>query len=309
MNELKPLAALKKRLGINSPGIAIAVVAVVISLTGGAFAAAGLTASEKKQVKSIAKAEAKKYAGKDGAPGSPGPAGPAGLKGDKGDQGPQGLKGEKGEKGKDGKDGEDGEGVVLSPIAKEEVGTCEEQGEEGGVEVRLKKQLAGEGEEVCNGKNGEKGEKGDPWTPEDILPPGALETGTWSLTGTTADENGVRISLPFFIKLKAALDFEHVHFQGAESEEEFDASCKYEGKGSLGNPNPVPGELCVYTSLNDPVTGAAFEGIYSPTFTIIEGLEDSSEGSARPGAILYFAKPTGVASGSGTYGVRAALAP
>ena len=186
MNESKPLVGLKKRLGINGPGIAIAVVAVIISLTGGAFAAAGLTASEKKQVKSIAKAEAKKYAG---VPGAKGDAGPAGAKGDKGDQG---IPGEKGKQGDQGPPGKDGEGVALTPILKEEPGTCEEQGEEGGVEVRMAKELAGEGEEICNGKPGEKGEEGNPWSPGDTLPPGALETGTWSVTGTEDDTKGLR---------------------------------------------------------------------------------------------------------------------
>lgn len=74
----------------------VAVLALVLAVVGGAWAASGgLSAQQKKEVKKIAQ----KFAGKPGAPGSIGPQGP------KGDPGSPGEKGEKGEQGDPGEDG------------------------------------------------------------------------------------------------------------------------------------------------------------------------------------------------------------
>lgn len=297
MNEPKPLVGLKKRLGINGPGIVIAVVAVVISLTGGAFAAAGLTGPEKKQVKSIAKAEAKKYAGKDGAPGSPGLAGPTGPKGDPGQQGAKGDKGdkgEKGEKGEKGPPGKDGEGVALTPILKEEPGTCEEQGEEGGVEVRLQEQLAGEGEEVCNGQEGKEGKEGSPWTAGGTLPPGATETGSWAFNGTTDDTSGILVPLSFTIPFPFGIQEAHVHFGEAGSGGAFTlgGACP---AGSAAIPQAAPGELCIYKNVGTTgLKNATYDGTFKYT--------TESAGALRGGAMMSFT-PTGVAFGAGSFAV------
>jgi Collagen triple helix repeat (20 copies) len=85
-------STLRTRFGI--PGV-ISVIALVMALVGGAYAAGGLTKSQEKQVKKIAK----KFAGK---PGETGPQGPQGLPGAKGEKGEKGDKGDTGLAGKDG---------------------------------------------------------------------------------------------------------------------------------------------------------------------------------------------------------------
>jgi Collagen triple helix repeat (20 copies) len=89
----------KERFG--TAGVVVGVIALVLALAGGAFAAGGLTAVQKKQVIKIAK----QYAGQDGTPGAPGPQGPKGEPGAKGDTGPQGKQGETGQEGPEGPPG------------------------------------------------------------------------------------------------------------------------------------------------------------------------------------------------------------
>lgn len=89
---------------LGSAGLVIAVIALVAALSGAAFAAGGLTKSQEKQVKKIAK----KYAGKQGPPGQQGPAGPQGPKGDAGAKGDTGVEGKQGEQGREGPEGEAG---------------------------------------------------------------------------------------------------------------------------------------------------------------------------------------------------------
>jgi hypothetical protein len=86
----------------GTAGLVVSIMALVLALGGGAFAASGgLNAKQKKQVKAIAKT----FAGKPGAAGAVGPAGPAGAKGDQGLKGDQGFKGDKGDKGDTGDQG------------------------------------------------------------------------------------------------------------------------------------------------------------------------------------------------------------
>jgi len=89
---------------LGTAGFVVAIVALVVALTGAAFAAGGLTKQQEKQVTKIAK----KYAGKRGKTGPAGPQGPAGAPGAKGDTGPKGDKGDKGEKGERGERGLEG---------------------------------------------------------------------------------------------------------------------------------------------------------------------------------------------------------
>jgi hypothetical protein len=105
------LEALHKRLG--TAGFVLAIAALVLALTGAAFAATDiLTPKEKKEVIKIAK----KYAGKPGAEGLAGPVGPPGPQGPMGEKGERGEKGEKGERGEKGEKGEKGEpGLEGSP--------------------------------------------------------------------------------------------------------------------------------------------------------------------------------------------------
>jgi len=291
MDKSKPLAAFRRRLGINSPGIALAVVAIVIGLTGAAFAAGGgLTATQKKQVKSIAQTEAKKFA-KQGPKGDPGPAGPTG---------PQGGKGDAGTAGTSGKDGVSAEATSFSGAK----APCTE----GGVEIKSAKPAV----LLCNGEEGEqgeKGEKGDPWTAGGTLPPGATETGAWTFNGTPADTSGVYASISFQVPLAAVISSAHVHYVAREETEcaeqfpepaqeqellqclsKIAARCPAE---SPLNPKSTPGELCVYEA--GGLENATFVQINKPQAT-------ESSGAGRSGALLKFT-PTGVAFGAGTYAV------
>lgn len=86
-------------------GLVVAIVALVAAMSGGAYAASnGLSGKQKKEVKAIAKAEAKKYAkrgpqGPAGSQGAPGAQGAAGARGPAGVQGPAGGSGPAGPQG------------------------------------------------------------------------------------------------------------------------------------------------------------------------------------------------------------------
>lgn len=103
---------------LGTAGFIIAIVALVASLGGGAYAArqAGLNGKQKKQVKKIAQTEAKKFSGVPGPAGPAGPAGAAGAAGPKGDKGDKGDTGDKGNTGNTGPAGPTGpEGPEGSP--------------------------------------------------------------------------------------------------------------------------------------------------------------------------------------------------
>jgi hypothetical protein len=89
---------LRNRFGV--PG-ALAVVALVLAMVGGAYAAAKLTGKQKKEVEKIAK----KFAGKQGPRGPAGLPGPAGAPGKNGAQGPIGPEGPEGPMGPEGQTG------------------------------------------------------------------------------------------------------------------------------------------------------------------------------------------------------------
>jgi hypothetical protein len=91
---------------LGTAGFIISIVALVVALGGGAYAASGgLTGKQKKEVEKIAK----KYAGKQGATGATGATGPAGATGPTGSAGPKGDTGAKGDPGEKGQKGEKGD--------------------------------------------------------------------------------------------------------------------------------------------------------------------------------------------------------
>jgi hypothetical protein len=100
---------------VGTAGLIVAVVALVVALSGGAYAASGaLTGKQKKEVEKIAKSVSKP--GKTGAVGPGGAAGPAGPAGAKGDNGAAGATGGAGTAGAAGKEGAEGpEGPEGSP--------------------------------------------------------------------------------------------------------------------------------------------------------------------------------------------------
>jgi hypothetical protein len=97
-------AKFHERLG--TVGLIVAVVALIVALTGTALAAAGLNAKQKTEVKKIAAKVAK-----------PGPAGPAGPEGPQGPAGKEGAPGQHGATGPTGESGATGpEGPLLTKL-------------------------------------------------------------------------------------------------------------------------------------------------------------------------------------------------
>jgi hypothetical protein len=147
---------MKRRLKepFGKAGLTVGVIALVMALVGGAYAAGGLTKSQEKQVTKIAK----KYAGK---PGATGPAGAAGANGTNGKDGAAGKAGTN--------------GLSVTSIAftgQEEAQRGEPCQEHGGVEFKSSSPAAF----ACNG---ETGPEGSPWTAGGTLPSEKTETGTW----------------------------------------------------------------------------------------------------------------------------------
>lgn len=127
------LSRTRKRVG--TPATAIAVIALVFAMVGGAYAASSaLTKKQKKEVEKIAK----KYAGKPGPPGA---------------QGPAGANGKNGTNGTNGTNGSDGRSVVTTALLPGE--GCIEGGTEFEVEG------SSSSEAICNGLEGEPGEPGE----------------------------------------------------------------------------------------------------------------------------------------------------
>lgn len=104
---------------LGPAGLVVAVVALVAAVGGTAFAAGGLNATQKKEVKKIAK----KFAGKPGPKGDPGSPGAQGSKGDQGPKGDAGPKGDTGERGPRGEIGPAGPTETILPPGETEIGT------------------------------------------------------------------------------------------------------------------------------------------------------------------------------------------
>jgi hypothetical protein len=253
----------------------VAVIALVFALMGAAYAASGaLTGKQKKEVEKIAK----KFAGKPGAPGAQGAAGANGKDGANGTNGTNGTPGTPGAPGKSVKV------TDASPVQCNELGgvIVEKEGEPTSAK------------EVCNG---EPGEEGSPWTAGGTLPPGATETGTWSMNGTTANTEGVYSPMSFAIKLASPIEREelserHVHYK---TDPDFATFCE-EPAIVAGPflPDAQPGEMCIWEIENngnaemDSITPGSGHG--------------ESERAARFGALLHF-KVTGTAFSAGSWAV------
>jgi hypothetical protein len=159
----------KLREPFGKAGLTVAILALVMALVGGAYAAGGLTKSQEKQVTKIAK----KYAGK---PGAQGPAGP---------QGNPGSAGAVGKDGTNGTNGTNGTSATTATIPTSSA-TCSHNG---GVEVKS----ASAPLPVCNGTTG--------FT--ETLPSGKTLQGDWNIYQSV--EGGfVATSVSFGIPLSEA---------------------------------------------------------------------------------------------------------
>lgn len=267
---------------LGTAGFVVAIVALVAALGGVAFAAAGLNSKQKKEVKSIAQTEAKKFA----------TAGAPGAKGDPGAAGAPGAKGDPGAPGTPGKDGVSATTATFTGVK----GSCTE----GGIEVESGSPPVN----VCNGK------KGDPAEFPSTLPSGKTETGAWSLVGTATNTSLNTFSSVSFPIPLAAGGAEGTGFgfnQAATEEEKFGlkggAPCKVEVgeplcidtkcKGTVAKPTAPKGVLCVYTAFENLVnaTGGFIEprsfsgdfGAYSVSGAVLSGafIEGSAASPAK----------------------------
>lgn len=202
-----PVRAIRGSFG--TPGVIIAVIALIAALGGTAIASGGLSGAEKQLIKKESEKQAKKFAkaGPQGAPGAPG------------------AKGSDGTNGKDGSTGTNGKSVeVLAGAA-----GC---GTPGGSTVQVEGQ-PGTAQEVCNG------DEGSPWTAGGVLPPEKTETGLIGGRGSSAG----MIPISFSIPLPAVLDASHVKIVNVG--DTVPTEC---AGGTVASPKAAPGYLCAYNS-------------------------------------------------------------
>jgi hypothetical protein len=261
-----PVRAVREPFG--TAGLIVACIAMVLALTGAAFAAKGaLTGKQKKEVEKIAK----KFAGKPGAPGAPGAAGKDGTNGTNGANGAAG------------KDGADGKSVEAEAAGAK----CPEGGtvfKIGGVEKG----------KACNGVEGEPGPEGALGTAGTTLPPGATETGTWGTSWGPQGGGGiVGVPISFPIPLAKDIDASHVHIESAIG----GANCA----GSSPLPTAKPGELCLYEST---FAGVLEESVL-PEIRKPESFPNlsSGNGSGKQGAVLRFEAEDAAGFWFGTFAV------
>jgi Collagen triple helix repeat (20 copies) len=244
-------SALRRRMRL-SPATAIAIVALVFAMTGGAFAVTGgrgsgggkeaSTSAGPASVVSALATESKAKSKSKGARGPAGPAGktgPAGPAGPTGAQGPAGPQGPGGPQGPAGANGSNGTSVTSAAAA------ASECGKEGGTTFTS----ASGTSKVCNGIEGKKGETGAPWPAGGTLPEKATETGTWSiLFEATADNQpgSSPISFPIPLKTEPEVYYLTIDEQGAGGVPTGPAIKEGKCSGTYEDPGAAPGNLCVF---------------------------------------------------------------
>lgn len=218
----------------GTAGLVVSIMALVLALAGGAFAASGgLNAKQKKQVKAIAKSLVP-----TGPVGAAGPAGPAGANGAAGAAGANGK-------------------TVLSGTATPGAGV----GAIGDFYMDTDDSIM-YGPKAASGANGGwgtgtalKGATGDPWTAGGTLPKNATETGALGLMATVAGspdiglgENNQFVPISFPIPLSGTLDkFHAIYVPPANTTTAHCSAAAPNGPGGTPkNPKADSGYLCVY---------------------------------------------------------------
>ncbi len=288
------LRALHDQLG--TAGLVLAIAALVIALTGTAFAA------QKFITKKEAIKIAKKYAGKPGATGPAGPQGPAGQ------TGAQGNPGAPGSPGAPGKDGKSTVVTAFGPTSEPAGEPCEENGGQS-VEV----EGSGVKKFICNGAEGPEGAEGSPWTAGGVLPPGKTETGSWSVSGTTGPARvPILFTLPLAdplsgdpgcleTPLPATCQVHYINSAGKEVSNGEEVTPAYCAGGTAADPKAAPGHLCVYAAHEANLAS-------SDAFIRAAGEEEPVIGASTAGAYLLLI-PTGEGPvGWGTWAVTAPTA-
>lgn len=210
---------------IGSAGLMVAMIALVLGLVGGAYAAKKYVITSTSQIKPSVLKKLK------------GQAGPAGPQGAPGAQGGPGAAGANGKDGAAGATGQNGTSATTTSFTGEK-GSCKA----GGITVKS----ASPDVNVCNGETG--------FT--DVLPSGKTETGVWAvgqiaeIAGYPGAGNAVAVPLSFSIPLPGELEAEQVHFiqaNGLELNELFEEIEPTDCLGSAVEPTAEPGHMCVYT--------------------------------------------------------------
>ena len=226
------LSALRKRMHVG-PATAIATLALVFAMTGGAYAAKHYLITSTKQISPKVLKSLQGKAGPAGKNGANGAAGPAGAQGAHGAQGPPGAAGS------NGTNGTNGESVTNTTLASGK-GGCNE----GGAEFKVG---SGAATKACNGEKGPEGSFGTGTT----LPPGKTLKGRWAASGY-----GEAAPLePGYAQTAAAVSFalplakevgngpgDYAQHLIKENETPLPSGCT----GTVEEPVAEPGNLCVF---------------------------------------------------------------
>jgi hypothetical protein len=258
-----------------TPSTAIAFLALVFALTGGAFAASnngrntGIRASASSTLASTAKSKAKAKTGPRGPAGPKGATGATGAPGAAGPAGPGGAAGAKGENGAAGATGATG---ATGPAG-------------------------------ATGAAGPQGATGSPWTAGGVLPHGKTETGVWG-TGLTSNTGQHTFPVSFPLPLENAPEPILV-----PANQESAPGCPGRGGGTFeeGYEPTIPmaeeGKLCVYEM---DLESASPETQVFSKYQYEEGFREFAlvPGASSTGTLVNF-NCTAVCNVAGTWAVTA----
>jgi hypothetical protein len=262
---------LRNRFGI--PGL-VAVIALVLAMVGGAFAANKYVITSTKQIKpSVLKA----LKGKNGGAGPAGTNGTNGTNGAKGDQGVQGVPGTPGTNGNTVRNGTGAPAAGLGNNGDFYIDTASS--------MIYGPKTAG----AWGSGTSLKGQTGF----TEVLPPNKTETGAWS-TMIGAEGYGIAdIAFPIPLANEIAATNVHVIVPGGTG---VNGQCT---GGTAANPKADPGHLCIYVTIAEGTINPITES------KSIKAGSSSENGAGVSGVILKTASSFNGAVGWGTWAVTA----
>jgi hypothetical protein len=250
----------------------VATLALMLAMTGGAYAAGKYIITSSKQ---ISPKVLKGLKGKNGTNGKNGSNGSNGVNGKDGAQGVPGEKGAPGEGGAVGASGKDGASVTSTELSQGNA-HCKEGGSE--FAAGSKKSFA------CNGS---------PWVAGGTLPKGATETGTWAVESTAAATEEHRTAvISFPIPLGGAVNVNFIPPETTPPAEK----CE----GDVEKPGAKPGQLCIFEG-NAPEALGQPGGLESLN-TIVSPDGELSVGPTG-GQLVFLTTQTGRVTAEGTWAV------